>query len=299
MQDDILTVKKFCTCFALDIDFFKDNPVSAGDVSNLSFNVDDFSRMMVKNDMDHYTELLLHYVAIIDFKEMDLAIRDLYTNWLRQYEFKKELAELMLFLLTPDKPEISSIKIEHARDSYTVKNKAIINSMIDFIYVFFNSNDYSKVEQSNGGERVEISRENVEKYLASVNKMIEVSRGAQFKNFLPTQIGLYLSFLKRIDRFILINQEVNDFNNINLTNKDCRFVYDCLLTFGLIEEQNSTQKTTTPEKYTRALLSPERFESMEKFRKESGAYLLYNQSIYNTIDSLNNLRQDIQSSESV
>lgn len=78
--------------------------------------------------------------------------------------------------------------------------------------------------------------------------------GAKPKNRDIEKLANDLVTLKRVDIF-LNQKDIVDIEEINLENKDYRFIHDCLSFFGLIKDYSmNVSNSTTPEKYIRTLL---------------------------------------------
>ena len=58
-----------------------------------------------------------------------------------------------------------------------------------------------------------------------------------------------------VDRFLNSEDVVNDIENVDLEDKDCRFIYDCLSFWKLFDDQKKGKKITSPPaKYIRTKL---------------------------------------------
>lgn len=89
-----------------------------------------------------------------------------------------------------------------------------------------------------------------------ITKSYKKKAGAKPKNNFLVNVATALSYLKRVDRFIQNKDNVRDINLIRLTNRDYRFIHDCLVFFELIEDYSLKElTTTTPEKYIRTTLN--------------------------------------------
>lgn len=89
-----------------------------------------------------------------------------------------------------------------------------------------------------------------------ITKSYKKKVGAKPKNYISVNVATSLSYLKRVDRFIQNKDNIRDINLIKLTNRDYRFIHDCLVFFELIEDYSLKElTTTTPEKYIRTTLN--------------------------------------------
>lgn len=92
-----------------------------------------------------------------------------------------------------------------------------------------------------------------------ITKSYKKKAGAKPKNNFLVNVATNLSYLKRVDRFIQNKDNIRDINLVKLTNKDCRFIHDCLVFFGLIKDYSLKEfTTTTPEKYIYTLLNQQK-----------------------------------------
>lgn len=290
---------KFCACFYLDISFF--NILLTEEMEKDSiFKRDALDKMMINHGMEEYTDLLYHYFVVTDLKFLKVVIEETDANFENYLTSKKELNQLFQFLLKPARHAISSLNLFHARDKYTVKNNSNIEGMIECFKQYYIKKRDVRFEKVIEEEKDDVTLENVNSALSAIEDALTKynkgsnNRGRKFENYIPTQIGLYLSFLKRIDSFVTNNNDIDDIKDIKLTNRDYRFVHDCLVYCKLIEDKSNNQNTTTtPEKYTRNLLTTLRLVGMERYRLRSGAYLFFGKSADEVIAWVNCLKNKI------
>jgi hypothetical protein len=104
--------------------------------------------------------------------------------------------------------------------------------------------------------------------------------GAKPKNIRLLYVATNLSYLKRIDRFILNTDGVKNINQLKLSNKDYRFIHDCLVFFGLCEDYSKNEiNSTTPEKYICTTLN-QKNNSLVNRNEHNGRF------IYQTVSGL-------------
>ena len=107
--------------------------------------------------------------------------------------------------------------------------------------------------------------------LAVLKNRTKKKPGAKPKNIEAGIIGVNLSYLKRIDKLINNTGGFTDIEQIKLTNKDYRFIHDCLVFFGMIDDYSKNEiNFTTPEKYMNTILRQHKESSI--YYKDSVAY---------------------------
>jgi len=110
-------------------------------------------------------------------------------------------------------------------------------------------------------KEVEIDVDFLSKKLEILTKN-STKKGAKITNYRIASLCNDLSFLKRIDRYLL-NDEIEYLENVKLINNDCRFIHDCLVFFKIIEDKSKTLTKSLPENYIRALLKQKKQDEFD------------------------------------
>ena len=317
MEEPTSSTAKFCACFGYSThDFQRRQKPDESVYNNMDMNVSAFKKMLIKNDMDEYTNELLYYWYISKLnasKKTTSRIPTTIEANKKRDEYEKDLTESLLFLLSVNSDTNMSVTFQKSRNSLTKNNNDIIKCIIDSLILEYDKNNFNEVELSFEEAVVEIEnrcdlqwikdfvkedvrnnpdifqieevyfdfnfdfeeafeisyndqmieayanehytkREITIEFLKSkiemIPKLSKNKAGAKRKNDQIGIIGTNLSYLKRIDTFIHDSEKLKDINSVKLTNKDYRFIHDCLVFFGLIEDYSVKENTTTtPEKY--------------------------------------------------
>jgi hypothetical protein len=139
---------KFSECFGINPNSIKSENTTESYFIEKGINVDDFKRLMIKNDLDDYTFILLYYIIEIYLSDkVDEAINshiqsDNERVIARQYEI--DLTKTLLFLLD-DKTLNMSVTFNKSRSSVTIQNELIVKQLANKLYVEFKKHDFHKV----------------------------------------------------------------------------------------------------------------------------------------------------------
>lgn len=345
---------KFCACFGYSAhDFDRRQKPDESVYIEQGMNVSDFKRMLIKNDMDEYTNELLFYWYITLMNSRKVT-NDNTKNFeeLRKSkkEYEKELTETLIFLLSDESNSNMSITFQKSRNSITKNNNELIRSVIDALISDYDKNNFNEIELTFEEATDEIDnlydKEWIKNYMKEIieanpslfdfdlddykygdffdeafeicydDQMIELYAnehyskrevtleflqykikeitkyskkkvGAKPKNQQIAVIGTNLSYLIRINKFISNSVNIKEINSINLTNKDYRFIHDCLVFFNLIEDYSIKEyTTTTPEKYIYTTLNQSKLSPYIKNRSLSYMY----EAVLPVINKINNLK---------
>lgn len=333
-QED--TSIKFRACFGL----YKNN-IPQFDTSTYveaSMNINDFRKMLIKNDMEEYeNELLAFWYAEIQNKQKIESFLTRIDNKADVRQLEVDLTETLIFLLSNTSADNTSITFQKSRNSKTTCNTAIIDCVIQSLLTEYEKHDFNLTEMEYEEAEEELKgwcdsdwienyiledrKENPRKYyirceqdiyhfdsfetfhicldeimiekyakdhcsykkitldllldnLSQLKKHTKQKVGAKPKNTRLLFVAANLSYLKRIDRFILNTDGVKNINQLKLSNKDYRFIHDCLVFFGLCEDYSKNEiNSTTPEKYIYTTLN-QKNNSLVK-RNEHNARFIY------------------------
>lgn len=323
MKSSEETITKFCACFGYSKhDFERRQKPEEPAYLEMGMNVAAFKKMLMKNDMEEYTNELLYYWYIQLLNARRKTITKIQTSSeviKNRNEQEKDLTEMLIFLLTDRDDTDTSITFQRSRNSLTKTNEVILKSIVDCLLDEYDKNNFNEEELTFEEAEEEINngcdKQWVKDYMKEIIKdnpslfdfdlddylyadffdeafeiccddqMIEIYAqehctkreitleylnyklnnikqktkkkvGAKPKNEQIAIIGCNLSYLKRIDRFIGNSENLKDINLIKLTNKDYRFIHDCLVFWGLCEDYSKNEtNTTTPEKYIYTILN--------------------------------------------
>ena len=228
MENNNFTLTKFRTCFGLDDEFFNDMSLDKDVFSKRHLDVKSFRKKMIKFDMEEYTDLLLYFVGKDVISVWTELIESAHNGFLEYMDYKKEITETMLFLHSRNNNNNTTATIKTARNSYTIRNLRLINEIIKGI-----EQEYKAHLRILGKGEIEITKDYLQNSLAEMETTSRNKPGAPKKNFINGRIAMYLSFLVRVDKFISNTKNLED---IRLTNKDCRFIYECMLFFGIVQD---------------------------------------------------------------
>ncbi len=151
-MNKISAMLKFTECFGMHIKLVNYEAKNESFFVEKGIDVSAFKRLMIKNDMDEYTFILLAYFIerYFKFNIKDSMIK--YNEKLDEEETKRkheiELTQLLLFLLSKNYGEYTSITFQKSRNSLTISNQLISKSIIDGLIHEFKCNGYNKVNLS-------------------------------------------------------------------------------------------------------------------------------------------------------
>jgi len=310
-MNQISSLLKFTECFGLNIKLVNNKAIYESYFVEKGVDVEAFKRLMIKNDMDEYTFILLAYFDEIYFAPkveesiIKYKVKSELTEQKRKHEI--ELTQSLLFLLSNNNGDCTSVTFQKSRNNLTISNQLISKSIIDCLIHEFKCNGYNKVnltydeaklmmatnsewakglfcENNFGSDEepniVEVEfTEAIDDFANSTTKEVEVEldflttkfeiltqngkkKGAKIKKSRIASLCEDLSFLKRIDRYLL-KDEIEYLENVKLTNNDCRFLHDCLVFFNIIEDKSNTLTKSLPENYIRGLLKQKKQDEYE------------------------------------
>lgn len=333
-QED--TSIKFRACFGL----YKNN-IPQFDTSTYveaGMNITDFRKTLIKNDMEEYeNELIAFWYSEIQNKQKVESFLNRIDNKADVKQLEIDLSEALIFLLSNESADCTSITFQKARNSKTISNKSILELTIQSFLSEYEKHDFNLTEMEYDEAEEELKgwcdsdwienyiledrKENPRKYhirceqdiyhfdsfetfhdcldeimiekyardhysykeitldllldnLSQLKKHTKQKVGAKPKNTRLLFVAANLSYLKRIDRFILNTDGVKNINQLKLLNKDYRFIHDCLVFFGLCEDYSKNEiNTTTPEKYIYTTLNQK--NNSIKNRNEHNARFIY------------------------
>jgi len=137
-------------------------------------------------------------------------------------------------------------------------NSSIDNDFVDIMLI----KDNAKMIKSYADSHYRAREVNLEFLSANYQKFTCPRRpGAKAKNIYKSITYKHLSYLKRIDKF-LTQHEIKDIEEFPISNKDCRFIHDCMVLFNLIDDKTVNKiNDTKPENYIRTILNEKSFKS--------------------------------------
>jgi len=98
------TIAKFCTCFGYSKhDFERRQKPEESVYLEMGMNVTAFKKMLIKNDMEEYTNELLYYwyIQLLNAKHKTLSKIQTSSEVMKnRNEHEKDLTEMLIFLLT-------------------------------------------------------------------------------------------------------------------------------------------------------------------------------------------------------
>lgn len=126
-----ITLEKFNACFGFSIKDSQDQIAPEENVfTELGLNVPAFKKMLIKNDMEEYTDVLLFYwqmQTLYQNKLFKSNIQSLESKKMSVSEYGKDLTEILLFLLDEKDGKNISITFQKSRNNITKKNEEIID----------------------------------------------------------------------------------------------------------------------------------------------------------------------------
>ena len=140
---------KFAESFGLNPCSLKAENITESYFIEKGINVDEFKRLMIKNDLDEYTFILLYYIIEIYLAvKVDEAINthiqsDNEREIARQYEI--DLTKTLLFLLEDKTTFNMTVTFNKSINNITIKNEKIIMDIANQLYIEFKKHDFHKV----------------------------------------------------------------------------------------------------------------------------------------------------------
>lgn len=146
-----------------------------------------------------------------------------------------------------------------------------------------------------------ITREVDLEYLKNNIKILEQNSkrkaGAKPKNNGIAILARGIANLKRIDKYISNQEDIESFEQMKISDSDCKFIHDCLLFFGLIDDYSMNKNSTTPAKYIRILLKQSKRqvdfffgESINELRAKRQGYIF--DPLKRQLAEINKLKKD-------
>lgn len=121
------TIAKFCACFGFSMpDFQRRKKQDENIYIEMGLNVPAFIKMLIKNDMEEYTELLLlywHMQTIYSTKLSKPNIQTLDSTIMTSSEYCVDLTKTLIFLLDEKEGKNTSITFQKSRNSITTREK--------------------------------------------------------------------------------------------------------------------------------------------------------------------------------
>ena len=141
------TLAKFCACFGFsNHDIQRRKKPDETFYIEMGLNVQAFKKMLIKNDMEEYTDLLLfywHMQIIYSTKSSKYKVHNP-ENVMRIRDFyEKDLTETLVFLLDDKAGKNTSITFQKSRNSTTKKNKDIIKNIISALISEYDKNNFN------------------------------------------------------------------------------------------------------------------------------------------------------------
>ncbi len=313
-MDDINTKTKFYECISIDMTPIKGKYIKESYYADRGVDVDAFKKILIKNDMEQYSILLLYYINEIylsnDFDKTIEANILASQEYEREMQYEKDLTRTLQFLLSDEFGVNSSITFQKSKNSLTIPNQDIVNSFINSLIQEFKKNNYHKInltydeakammlanekwakavfkeecffdELKNEIKVVKVEfEESIMDFAYSIVKEMEIDqeflknklqdlslnltkkKGAKIKKNRVATLCEDLSYLKRIDSY-LNRTDFEYIDDLKLTNKDYRFIHDCVVFFGVIPDKTGTLTKSLPENYIRSLITQKTCEWYE------------------------------------
>lgn len=119
----------------------------------------------------------------------------------------------------------------------------------------------------------EISLDLLKEKQTELSSKLRKKVGAKAKNDNIANLSVRLSYLIRLNRFLL-QDEYNDIYEFPLSNNDCRLIHDYLTFYDLIPDQNSkTNTTSSSENYIKALIKNYRTYRSKLIREKTHEHI--------------------------
>lgn len=172
------TITKFCTCFGYSKhDFERRQKPEESVYLEMGMNVSAFKKMLIKNDMEEYTNELLYYWYIQLLNAKHKTISKIQTSsevMINRNEHEKDLTEMLIFLLTDGDEADISITFQRSRNSLTKANKAIVKSVIDCLLNEYDKNNFNEeeltFEEAEEEIKLEYDKEWIKGYMKDIVK---------------------------------------------------------------------------------------------------------------------------------
>lgn len=144
------TIAKFCACFGFFItESQKKQKPDETIYSEMGLNVPAFKKMLIKNDMEEYTELLLlywHMQTIYSTKLSKPNIQTIDSAMRISSEYSKDLTETLIFLLDEKAGKNTSITFQKSRNSITIRNKQTFETITSALLNEFKNRNLNSEE---------------------------------------------------------------------------------------------------------------------------------------------------------
>jgi hypothetical protein len=170
------TITKFCTCFGYSKhDFERRLKPEESVYLEMGMNVSAFKKMLIKNDMEDYTNELLYYwyIQLLNAKHKTISKIQTSSEVMKnRNEHEKDLTEMLIFLLTDSDEADTSITFQRSRNSLTKVNKAILKSVIGCLLDEYDKNNFNEEELTFEEAAEEINNKCDESWIKDYMKVI-------------------------------------------------------------------------------------------------------------------------------
>lgn len=140
---------KFTECFGIDPNAISTDKATESYYIDKGINVDAFKRLMIKNDLDEYTFILLSYFTDVYFSVKDEVFENALLTIDEENEINKQyevdLTKALLFLLEDKSTFNMSVSFNKSRSSITIQNELIVKNLANELYREFKRKDFNKV----------------------------------------------------------------------------------------------------------------------------------------------------------
>lgn len=147
-KDKLTPMLKFECCFEIHKELIHCNPDHKSFYLDKGIDVNAFEKLMIKNDMDQYTYILLAYFSEYIFRIIDADnvkiqnIKEKEKKERENYDF--ELTKSLQFLLSTNNGKQTSISFQKTINSFSTSEPLIVNSIINHLIHEYNNNGFNK-----------------------------------------------------------------------------------------------------------------------------------------------------------
>ena len=146
MEISDITIRKFCECFSAEYNHINTETIHESYYIENNIDISGIRKMLIKNDLEEYTFLLLSYIFTYHFNPLAVENTNQHEKHIENLSNKKnhekELTKLLIFLLSHNFGNLASISFKRARNSITISNSDIIDSIIKNTIDEFKRNKY-------------------------------------------------------------------------------------------------------------------------------------------------------------
>ena len=141
-----LTIRKFCECFTVDYNHINNETIRESYYIDNSIDISHIRKILIKNDLEEYTFLLLSFIFTYHFssmaKEYTTQNEKSKEDLSNKENHEIELTRLLIFLLSHNFGNLTSISFKRVRNSITISNNDIIENVIKNTIEEFKKNNY-------------------------------------------------------------------------------------------------------------------------------------------------------------